>query len=337
MTALAIHHDDQPLSRTGYGFWALICAGLGLGASVTTARFFILGLGKLESDALARDALTATGILVQAAADMRRAADIEAGIAPLALELSRLEAGQRPTLSGVLGERGMIAYSVARGLLLTLIGVICFGAAGALLREARAVSTPDPDSTSDSKSNAAYAVSTASPGSTPTLPVKSRFSYGPAALAAMPMTAFSAPVLPVTPAPVPAMTNAPDTALAIKAEHAPEPHPLNMGKVHPHPAASNPAPASAVSTVKARVQKVRSSDPKTRGAGRSTVTARASDEVRYRHVAAAVKDRRIHPSGRVIKAYLGCGQAVAERIVGRLLDDGLIEREGRGYVVRGGT
>lgn len=71
------------------------------------------------------------------AATLQRAASIEQRTAPLAQELAGLQAQQRPTLTSTLGHTGMLAYTVARSVLVSCMGLVMCGAAGALLRAAR--------------------------------------------------------------------------------------------------------------------------------------------------------------------------------------------------------
>lgn len=61
----------------------------------------------------------------------------EARITPLVDELAALQASLKPTLASVLGTQGMLAYNMARALLTTGMGLLMFGAAGALLRAGR--------------------------------------------------------------------------------------------------------------------------------------------------------------------------------------------------------
>lgn len=61
----------------------------------------------------------------------------EARITPLVDELATLQASLKPTLATVLGTQGMLAYNLARALLTTGMGLLMFGAAGALLRAGR--------------------------------------------------------------------------------------------------------------------------------------------------------------------------------------------------------
>lgn len=57
--------------------------------------------------------------------------------------LAGLLAAQRPTLAEAFGQQGMVAYSAARALLLTVTGLVMMSAAGALLRTAQGI-TPLP-------------------------------------------------------------------------------------------------------------------------------------------------------------------------------------------------
>lgn len=57
--------------------------------------------------------------------------------------LAGLLAAQRPTLAEAFGQQGMVAYSAARALLLTVTGLVMMSAAGALLRSAQGI-TPLP-------------------------------------------------------------------------------------------------------------------------------------------------------------------------------------------------
>ena len=75
------------------------------------------------------------------AATLQRAAAIDAQIAPLARELSDLQAQQRPTITAALGHDGMMIYSVARAVLVSVMGLVMCGAAGGLLRAARHATT----------------------------------------------------------------------------------------------------------------------------------------------------------------------------------------------------
>lgn len=55
---------SQDLPKSLYAFLACVSALIGLASSVVTAKFFILGLDRIETDALARDALITAGVLM---------------------------------------------------------------------------------------------------------------------------------------------------------------------------------------------------------------------------------------------------------------------------------
>lgn len=66
-----------------------------------------------------------------------KAAAEQAKTDALYAELKTVQAQKRPTLVGLLGEKTAIAYAVARGVLVSLGGLVFFGVAGALMRAAR--------------------------------------------------------------------------------------------------------------------------------------------------------------------------------------------------------
>lgn len=128
-----------------------------------------------------------------ASASLRRAAELEAEAGRLAAELATLEAAQVPSASAVYGESGLVALSIARALLVSSLGLVMLGAAGALARAARAAvpaATP--------------AAATPAPGvlAVQSLPAAAqRWRTAGVALASIPVAAFAVPV----PAPVAAV------------------------------------------------------------------------------------------------------------------------------------
>ena len=229
------------LPRWVYIALSALTATIGLAASGVTAKFFILGLERLEPDPTARSILVATGLLMiatelaafgiasllpanklrsvrtkliatgllllafeavticvtqgaldqasesamtastqriqelQATIQARRAAaqslrangnrqsasangwtrtlgasalrdalKVEDQIDPLAHELAQLQAAARPTTASVLGAQGVMAYGLARGILISAMGLVMFGVAGALLREGMAINPVVP-------------------------------------------------------------------------------------------------------------------------------------------------------------------------------------------------
>lgn len=228
--------QDAHLSARTYAIISFVFGLIGFTASAITAQFFIVGLLKLETDALARDALIAAGVLMiiaevlafgiasllprnqlaslrlkliaiglvllafegvtiyitqialaqtanadaqasttrieslrsaiegqrksavalrenaerqgasqhswvraDGAKSLKEAIAIEAGIARQADQLASLEAVQRPTLASILGQDGLVVYSVARALLVSTVGLMMCAASGALLRARRSV------------------------------------------------------------------------------------------------------------------------------------------------------------------------------------------------------
>ncbi len=231
--------DNKRLPGWAYVLLAVVSACIGLASSVVTAKFFVIGLERFESDGAAREVLISTGMLMiatelvafglaallpigrlralktklivcgvlllgfeaatiyitqvaliqstsagvtanttrigdlrqsidnrrdaaktlrangqaqttsnhawvrnQGAATLRDALKVELDIEPMAAELARLEATARPDLHTILGENGMVTYSVIRALLISAMGIVMFGAAGVLLRESRTGSRP---------------------------------------------------------------------------------------------------------------------------------------------------------------------------------------------------
>lgn len=225
--------QNNILPRWAYALLAGLTAALGLAASIVTARLFVVGLERLEPDAVAREVLIAAGVLMVAtevaalflaallpgqrlrtvrrwllvlglllltfecstiyltqatlaqgaqaqhqaqatriahlhsaiaaqqetvaalrtngqiqsasqyawirqdgATTLRRAAELQTQTAPMVQELAKLQAQQRPTLDSTLGQTGMLVYTVARAVLICVMGLVMCAAAGALLRAA---------------------------------------------------------------------------------------------------------------------------------------------------------------------------------------------------------
>lgn len=231
---MATSQNDTSLPAWAYVLLGCVAAAIGLASSGITAQFFVLGLQKIEEDAMARDLLIATGALMivtelaafgvaallpvrqlralryklivcgamlltfeattiyvttvalaqtsdaaatasnMRVADLRTSIDqrrqaakslrengalqstssnawtrtlganalrdslkVEQAIEPLSAELMQLQRDTKPAMSSVLGAQGMLWYSMARAMLISAMGLFMFGAAGALLREAR--------------------------------------------------------------------------------------------------------------------------------------------------------------------------------------------------------
>ncbi|MEO8120129.1 MAG: hypothetical protein ABI606_12525, partial [Rhodoferax sp.] len=56
--------DNTPLSPGAYQLLAALAALIGLASSFVTAKFFVLGLERVEPDSLAREGLIAAGVLM---------------------------------------------------------------------------------------------------------------------------------------------------------------------------------------------------------------------------------------------------------------------------------
>ncbi|MEC5213291.1 hypothetical protein RCH06_001837 [Polaromonas sp. CG_9.5] len=239
---------------------------------------------------------------VAGATALRQSLNADQQVEPLAAELARLQAEQRPTLTDVLGSSGMLAYSVARALLISIMGLVMFGAAGALLRGAlclpvRAVAVPVA------------------------LPVRAQASTLPAwttrmpkvgtaaAAAAVPMGAMAAPMATYAPPlPTPPSISAPAVLRQAQA---------TLAGV---PAQAQPAPRRARrATAVADGQKM---DAGTRGKAAA----------RYLRIKSAVLAGSLKPSVRSLQAAEGGGTLVARRYLQQLAAERVIERAGQGWV-----
>ena len=396
---------DAHLPRWAYRLLALAAAVIGMACSAITAKFFILGLERTESDGLAREALIAAGVLMivvelaafglsallprerlqalrwrlivtgaalvafevvtlyavqvtlvksadaahqgassriahleasiaqnrqavaalvatgarsgqsviassraDGAQALREAARIEQRNADLSAELARLQAGQRPTLTAVLGEDGMIGYAVARGVLIVGMGLVMFAAAGALLRAGRNVPASAPAAAAlapAARSGYAHGLEAAPAGVPTALPSTARrWLAAGVPLAALP-AAFAAPSVTVTaPAPAPTVT------------------------------ADVPQQAETVTNV---------SRSKRRAAPRTRVTVEVGskrdsgvgelDGHRYRRIVASVRAGRLTPSVRAIQRAEGGGTVTVRAYLQQMEREGVIERQGRGYAL----
>ncbi len=423
--------QDAHLPRWAYRLLAVAAAIIGLACSAITARFFIIGLERTESDSLARDALILAGVLMivvelaafgmsallprerlkalrtrliltgaalvifevatiyavqvalagssdaahqgvssriahleasiaqnrrtvaalvatgarsgesqhassraDGAQALREAARIEQRNAALSAELSQLQAGQRPTLTTVFGAAGMIWYSVARSVLIVVMGLVMFAASGALLRAGRAVSVMRscagsrgalPTPATPNRSGYAHGIEAAPAGLlTAAPPAARRWLAAGVPLAAIP-AAFAAPGVTVT-APAVAATQASATV-------TPESHPAPATA----PAAS---PASQATAVTATAKK----QPRPKAAPRKRAPVEVGskrdsgvgdlDGHRYRRIVASVRAGRLKPSIRAIQAAEGGGTATVRAYMQQMERDGLIERNSTGYALR---
>jgi hypothetical protein len=366
------------MNKSTYALLALITAAIGLASSAVTMDFFILGLQRMESDTIARDALIAAGVLMivtelaafglaallpvtqlralrgvlilcglmllafegttiyvtqatlarnadthatgsetriaqlRASIALQRAAAaslqvngqaqsessnswtrqmgakavneavaITQGLAPLTAELAELEASKRATMTDVLGAEGVVWYSVARAMLISIMGLVMFGAAGALLRAGRGV-VPESREIEPAKAQRLNPVPS---GFKPSRP-----SIGWAIPAAA-IAAISSP------------------AIAVQA--------VNLVA----------APAADTLEVAAKIE-----------APRLKIEAKIGQEIdanqgRYQRVRVAVQAVEIKPSVMAIKTLERVGGEVAMALLARLEADGVTVRQGRVWVL----
>lgn len=241
---------------------------------------------------------------VAGATALRQSLNADQQVEPLAAELARLQAEQRPTLSDVLGSGGMLAYSVARALLISIMGLVMFGAAGALLRGAlclpvRAVPVP-------------VAVPARTQASTlPAWTTRMPKVGTAAAAAAVPMSAMAAPMATYAPPlPTPPSISAPAVLRQAQATLAGVP-----AQAQPAPAPRRAHRATAVA------------DGQKMDAGTSGKAA-----ARYHRIKSAVLAGSLKPSVRSLQAAEGGGTLVARRYLQQLAAERVIERAGQGWV-----
>ena len=255
-------------------------------------------------------------------------------------ELATLQAGKTPTLTDVLGEFWMLVYAVARALLISMMGLVMFGAAGALLRSARGVSagaTAVPGATvAPSPKLADYTQPTIAPKGVPT-----GVGYRKAAMmAGVPLAAMSASMAHAAPkAPgVPAGAGASEQSHPAPAGASEQSHPGKTGATErTHPGATAQAhPASASKAQTAAKKKAWAATAVPDGAKLDAGTT-GKAATRYNRIKAAVKAGTLKPSMRAIQASEGGGGVVVRRYLQQLEADGVIVSKGRGYaVVKGG-
>lgn len=388
--------QNEHLPAWAYTLLAILIGIVGLAASAVTADFFIIGLLKLEADALARDALIAAGVLMivaevlvfsvaallprarlaslrrrltvfglallafegvtiyatqvalaqaasadaqasltridnlRAAIDgqrasaaalrsnaarqstsqyswvradgaksLREAVTIEANISHQAAELSGLQAAQRPTLTGILGQDGLVAYSVARALLISSVGIMMCAASGALLQARRSVNAAPAAHDKDT-----VAVSPAAPKLPMLLAGGGRYANAVLAPIAVSLAA------PALSAPVPTISMPAAAAprlLAVKKLQAADPA-----------LASDDAPK-----------------PKAKRASLQDSGVGPHDGARFVRVRAAILQGEIKPTQRDIWNAVQASQRVAARYLAEMEAAGELKREGKRYVVVG--
>ena len=279
----------------------------------------------------ARDAESKYPWIRQQSADtLRQAVQIERRMEPLSAELQKLHAQQRPTLKDALGDAGVLWYSVVRSLLISVMGLVMFGASGALLRAARSgralparVAQPEatvPGSALPQPTTVAQPHTSATPANAMPADVtqplfgagvgKWQTGVAVGAAALTPVAAFAAPS-PVTPALVQQHSDAEMTSASSTAEST--------------------ATQEAESTVLSTVQHASGTPAAQQQAQFDAIEAQR--DTRYEHLRAGVAVGAIKPSVRGLQAVANMGTASARAYLGKMLEEGIIVKAGQGYTL----
>lgn len=237
-----------------------------------------------------------------AAKQAHQALNVETRLADQVTELARLEAQSVPTLTDTLGERGMIAYAVCRSLLIVVMGVVLFGVAGALLRARRIAGTAVDEG------DAMVATPAAQP-----LPIV-RSAGG--RFAAAPLVALAA---------APAAFAQPQVTVEIRAlgEEGTVAMPMQVAASTPLRLADDEVGGEHLTPHRAVVTHRSVQDS---GTG-------DDDGARFKRVRADILAGKIKPSLRAVYAAHGASQAVAQRYLAALAENGELQRAGQGYVL----
>lgn len=284
----------------------------------------------------ARDAESKFPWIRQQSADtLRQAVAIERRMEPLSTELQKLHAQQRPTLKDALGDAGVLWYSVVRSLLISVMGLVMFGASGALLRAARSgraqpapVAQPEaaalPQSAPVAQQHTSAAPANALPADVPQ-PLfgagvgkwQAGMAVGAAALT--PVAAFAVPS-PATSASVQhgATDTVPNTAantvftegmntVSNTVEHVQNDRANTVDQPVEHSAAA---------------QQTQLFDP-----------IEPSRDARYDHLRAGVEEGVLKPSVRSLMRVSAMSTVTARRYLAQMLEEGVIVKDGQGYTL----
>ena len=284
----------------------------------------------------ARDAESKYPWIRQQSADtLRQAIAIERRMEPLSAELHKLHAQQRPTLKDALGDAGVLWYSVVRSLLISIMGLVMFGASGALLRAARSgralpatVAQPEtaaPGSALPQPATAAQ--STVAQLHTSAAPTNALPADVPQPLFGAGVGKWQAGMA------VGAAALTPVAAFAV-------PSPLAQAPAQQH---SGDQVASTASTAASTVAQeggstVWSTVQHTSSTVKGPVQAQfeaieAQRDTRYDHLKAGVAVGAIKPSVRGLQAVASMGTATARRYLEQMLEEGIIVKAGQGYTL----
>jgi len=259
-------------------------------------------------------------------ASVRQSLEVEQRLATQADELAKVQLERKPTATELLGENGALYYAIARGLLVSCAGLVFFGAAGALLRAARTASVVDDDAVPSLP-----AVRYGAPGVAPQPANDGRFHVPPTAKTGTGYGrtwAWGAAALPL--------------AVAGAASFAPKPAQASQWLQVQHQTSAQTQVKQQPQTPETKTERIVKTSKKPRvskvaaaiSAGAKIDTGVGEfDGFRYRRVVEGVKSKTIKPSERGIQAVEGGGGPVVRRYLAQMVNDGIIEKKGRGYVL----
>lgn len=317
-----------------------------LRASIDSQRAAIAGM---RASGAAQSASSNAWTQHMGAQTLKQAIDADRQITPLTDELAQLQAAVQPTLQDALGEQGLLIYTVARALLISVMGLVMFSAAGALLRAARSAITPVPldhqpsqapqfmsaptvfastqvPAEAQSSSTATATVSTApSTVSTVASTVTPAWSTRPHSTSTEPITRYaSTPARRLMTLPIAALAAAP---LAFAA-----PAPAQQVPAKTQTSADQSTAIAQRQTTLFFAEPESSRKPAAR---KARATESTDTEARYQRVLGAVLTGKTAPTVRAIQALESVGTLAARRLLDRLAANGATERAGQGWRVAG--
>ena len=275
----------------------------------------------------ARDAESKYPWIRQQSADtLRQAVQIERRMEPLSAELQKLHAQQRPTLKDALGDTGVLWYSVVRSLLISIMGLVMFGASGAMLRAARSGrALPAP---------VAQPEATALPQSAPVAQPHTSAAPANAMPADVPQPLFGAGVGKWQAG----MAVGAAALTPVAAFAAPSPLAQAPAQQHSGAQVASTASTSASTVAQEGGSTVWSTVQHTSSTVKGPVQAQfeaieAQRDTRYDHLKAGVAVGAIKPSVRGLQAVANMGTATARRYLAQMREEGVIVKDGQGYTL----
>jgi hypothetical protein len=295
---------------------------------VTSAAGLQKQINAVERDAASfaatAEALRADKQVSKAMKASDKASAEQAKATALYAELAKVQTQKRPTLVGLLGHDNAIYYAVARGILVSLGGLVFFGTAGALMRAARGAAAPGEVS-----------AGTAAPATAPaTAPAQNTAPAETAAPGATPAPAPASFKTAETVAPKDYSTGLSYSskiklagAGLLAATAAPMAH---SAPAVPAAGASKPVHADVAETIQQSAKK-----PRAKRAVRAKLDTGVEGHAgaRFKRIRAGVLAGKIRPSVRGIQAVEGGSQDVVTDYLRQLETEGVIVRAGRGFAL----